>query len=130
MTTLIAIIGAVATLVSAFSVGTLIKFFVERKDGKDIMRKQVEQNTEAIKQNAVAIDELKAETQIIKAMCLGSLYDRTKYLAESYIKRGYITMQEYHDWLKYLYEPYHNGGGDGTVDYLKDKIDELPIKEI
>lgn len=122
MTTLIAIIGAVATLVSAFSVGTLIKFFVERKDGKDIMKKQVEANTEAI-------NELKKETQIIKAMCLGSLYDRTKFLAETYIKRGWVSVKEYEDWMHYLYQPYHDGGGDGTIDYLKDKLEELPNKE-
>lgn len=122
MTTLVAIIGAVATLVSAFSVGTLIKFFVERKDGKDIMKKQVEANTEAIQ-------ELKKETQIIKAMCLGSLYDRTKFLAETYIKRGWVSVKEYEDWMHYLYQPYHNGGGDGTIDYLKDKLAELPNKE-
>lgn len=122
MTTLIAIIGAIATLVSAFSVGTLIKFFVERKDNKDIMKKQVEANTEAI-------NELKAETKIIKAMCLGSLYDRTKFLAESYIKRGWVSVKEYEDWMHYLYTPYHDGGGDGTIDYLKDKLEELPNKE-
>ena len=122
MTTLVAIIGAIATLVSALSVGTLIKFFVERKDGKDIVKKQVEANTEAIK-------ELKAETQIIKAMCLGSLYDRTKFLAETYIKRGWVSVKEYEDWMHYLYQPYHNGGGDGTIDYLKDKLAELPNKE-
>ena len=119
MTTLVAIIGAIATLVSALSVGTLIKFFVERKDGKDIVKKQVEANTEAI-------EELKAETQIIKAMCLGSLYDRTKFLAETYIKRGWVSVKEYEDWMHYLYQPYHNGGGDGTIDYLKDKLAELP----
>ncbi len=122
MTTLVTIIGAVATLVSAFSVGTLIKFFVERKDGKDIMKKQVESNTEAI-------NELKKETQIIKAMCLGSLYDRTKFLAETYIKRGWVSVKEYEDWMHYLYQPYHDGGGDGTIDYLKDKLKELPNKE-
>ena len=122
MTTLIAIIGAVATLVSAFSVGTLIKFFVERKDGKDIMKKQVEANTQAI-------NELKEETKIIKAMCLGSLYDRTKILAETYIKRGWVSVNEYEDWMHYLYQPYHNGGGNGTIDYLKDKLAELPNKE-
>lgn len=121
MTTLIAIIGAVATLVSAFSVGTLIKFFVERKDGKNIMKKQVEANTEAI-------NELKEETKIIKAMCLGSLYDRTKSLAETYIKRGWVSVKEYEDWMHYLYQPYHNGGGDGTINYLKDKLAELPNK--
>lgn len=122
MTTLVAIIGAIATLVSALSVGTLIKFFVERRDGKDIMKKQVEANTEAIK-------ELKAETQIIKAMCLGSLYDRTKFIAETYIKRGWVSVKEYEEWMHYLFTPYHNGGGDGTIDYLKDKLAELPNKE-
>lgn len=121
METLIAIIGAVAAFVSALSVGTLIKFFVERKDGKDVMRKQVEANTEAIA-------EMKIEMKAIRAMCLGSLYDRTKFLGEQYIKRGYITLDEYSDWFKYLYQPYHDAGGDGTIDKIAREINKLPIE--
>lgn len=121
METLVAIIGAVATVVSAFSVGTLIKFFVERKDAKNEMRKQVEENTAAIK-------ELQKESQLVKAMCLGSLYDRTKFLGETYIKRGWISLDEYNDWFKYLYQPYHDAGGDGTVDKIVAEINKLPIE--
>lgn len=121
MTTLVAIIGAIATLVSALSVGTLIKFFVERKDSKDVSKKQTEENTKAIA-------DLKADVELIKAMSLGSLYDRTKHLAEKYIKRGSVTLQEYDDWYKYLYNPYHEAGGDGTIDKLKELMDELPMR--
>lgn len=121
MTTLLAVIAAVAGLASALSAGTLIKFGIERKDRKDMMKKQVEANTAAIK-------EMQEESKIIKAMCLGSLYDRTKYLGETYIKRGWITLSEYNDWFKYLYQPYHDAGGDGTVDKIAEEINKLPIE--
>lgn len=122
MTTLIAIIGAVAAFVSAFSVGTLIKFFVERKDEKNMTKKTTEENKQAIV-------KLNDEMTLIKAMCMGSLYDRTKFLGETYIKRGSITSAEYNDWVKYLYEPYHKGGGDGTIDKIKQEVDKLPLEQ-
>ena len=83
METLIAIIGAVATVVSAFSVGTLIKFFVERKDAKNEMRKLTEENSESLK-------KMDAEMELIKAMSLGALYDRARHLGEKYIEKSLI----------------------------------------
>ncbi len=121
MTTLIAIVGAIATLATALNVVSLVKLYFERKDNKDEMRKQVKENTAAIK-------EMQKESQLVKAMCLGSLYDRTKFLGETYIKRGWITLGEYNDWFKYLYTPYHDAGGDGTVDKIAAEINKLPIE--
>ncbi len=121
METLVAIIGAVATLVSAFSIGTLIKFFVERKDAKNEVRMLAEENATSLKR----IDE---EMKLVKAMSLGALYDRARHLGEKYIEKGFVTMQEYSDWHKYLYQPYHEAGGDGTIDKIKKELDKLPIE--
>ena len=121
METLVAIIGAVATVVSAFSVGTLIKFFVERKDAKNEMRMLTEENSTSLKR-------MDAEMKLIKAMSLGALYDRARHLGEKYIEKGFVTMQEYSDWNKYLYQPYHEAGGNGTIDKIKNELDKLPIE--
>lgn len=102
-------------------IATLIMFFVTRHDNKKGYQKQVEQNTEDI-------STIKSEMEIFSSMCLGALYDRTKYLAEFYIKKGNITLNEYNDWLKYLYEPYNKGGGDGTIDDVKEILYNLLLK--
>ena len=117
----VAIIGGVAMVISAILSGALFKFLAERKDEKEMTKKITAENKEEIQ-------NINGEMVLIKAMCMGSLYDRTKYLGETYIKRGSITSAEYSDWVKYLYEPYHNAGGDGTIDKIKAEVDKLPLE--
>jgi len=114
----VAIISGLAMILSG---GALIKFLIERKDDKEMVKRSTEENTEEIR-------NINGEMVLIKAMCMGSLYDRTKYLGETYIKRGSISSAEYSDWVKYLYEPYHNAGGDGTIDKIKAEVDKLPLE--
>ena len=53
------------------------------------------------------------------------LYDRIKHLAKTYIKRGYITVEEYED-LKRMHKVYHNEmNGNGFLDGLMNEIEEL-----
>ena len=53
------------------------------------------------------------------------LYDRIKHLAKSYIKRGYITVEEYED-LKRMHEVYHdNLEGNGFLDAVMDEVRKL-----
>lgn len=53
------------------------------------------------------------------------LYDRIKHLAKSYIKRGYITVEEYED-LKRMHKVYHdNLDGNGFLDSLMEEVDKL-----
>lgn len=125
--TIIAIIAAVAGLASAFSVGSLIKLHFERKDSKDEARQKVYEHTEEIKDLRGDISTMGDRMELIEAMCLGSLYDRSKFLGEQYIARGHITTDEYEDWLKYLYEPYHRAGGDGTIDRIKAELDRMSM---
>lgn len=120
MEVLVGILGAIAALASAFSIGQLIIDRRNRKEKKDEMMRMVKEHDKDIK-------DLKGSNDLIMRMAMGSLYDRAKHLGEQYIKRGWITMQEYSDWVKYLYQPYKDAKGDGTIDKIASEINELPI---
>lgn len=62
-------------------------------------------------------------------LILGLAYREITELCIKYIERGYITTDEYEDLLKYLFTPYKELGGDGTVEKLVDEVKKLPIKE-
>lgn len=118
---LVGILGAIAALASAFSIGQLIIDHRNRKEKKDEMMLMVKEHDKDIK-------DLKEENELIKRMVLGSLYDRAKHVGEQYITRGWISMQEFSDWNKYLYQPYKDAGGDGTIDKIAAEINKLPIE--
>ena len=53
------------------------------------------------------------------------LYDRIKHLAKSYIKRGWISVEEYED-LKRMHSVYHDDlGGNGFLDAIMEEVDKL-----
>lgn len=53
------------------------------------------------------------------------LYDRIKHLAKAYIKRNYITVEEYED-LKRMHVVYHdNLNGNGFLDAIMDEVRKL-----
>lgn len=118
---LVGILGAIAALASAFSIGQLIIDRRNRKEKKDEMMLMVKEHDKDIK-------DLKEENELIKRMVLGSLYDRAKHVGEQYINKGWISMQEYSDWNKYLYQPYKDAGGDGTIDKIAAEINKLPVE--
>jgi len=65
-----------------------------------------------------------AKTELL----VGLAHDRILYLGESYIERGWITVQEYENLHDYLYKPYAACGGNGTAKVVIDKVKQLPIK--
>ena len=44
-----------------------------------------------------------------------------------YINRGYITFDEYEDFMKYLCEPYATFGGNGMADKIIDQVKKLDV---
>ena len=53
------------------------------------------------------------------------MYDRIKHLAKSYIKRSWISVEEYED-LKRMHSVYHNElRGNGFLDALMAEVDQL-----
>lgn len=61
-------------------------------------------------------------------MLVGLGHDRIMYLGCEYIKRGYITTDEYENLLTYLYGPYEAMGGNGSAKRIMDEVKKLPIK--
>lgn len=62
-------------------------------------------------------------------MILGLGHDRILALCSEYIARGSITQTEYENLNKYLYKPYIDLGGNGTVQHMKAQVDKLPVRE-
>lgn len=45
-----------------------------------------------------------------------------------YIDRGYVTKDEYEDFVKYLYSPYAVFGGNGLAEKIFKEVTNLPIR--
>ena len=59
-------------------------------------------------------------------MILGIGYQQIRTIGKEYIDRGWISLDEYNDFIKYLYEPYKAMGGDGSADRIKATLSHLP----
>lgn len=62
-------------------------------------------------------------------LLIGLGHDRIFSLAGEYIKRGYITKDEYDNLNTYIYQPYKKRGGNGTGEKLMKEVERLPLKE-
>ena len=73
-------------------------------------------------------EEIKALQNNVNALIVADrtiLYDRIKHLAKSYIKRGWISVEEYED-LKRMHKVYHDEmHGNGFLDGIMNEIEEL-----
>ena len=63
-------------------------------------------------------------------MLLGIGHDRIIWLCLKYIERGWITKDEYEDLRDYLYAPYKDMGGNGTVEKLMAEVEKLPVRNV
>lgn len=61
-------------------------------------------------------------------LLLGLACDRIVHLGMSYIKRGWITKDEYETLHDYLWLPYQANGGNGTAARVMDEVDKLEIR--
>jgi hypothetical protein len=64
-----------------------------------------------------------AKTQLM----LGLAHNQIVAMGTAYLSRGYITIDEFEDLQKYLYQPYHTFGGNGTAEKVMDAVNRLPI---
>ena len=63
-------------------------------------------------------------------LLLGISHDRIMFLSRQYIERGYITPEEYENLIVYMYDPYIQRGGNGSVKHMiEDKVKQLPMQK-
>jgi hypothetical protein len=70
-------------------------------------------------------DTKSATTQLL----LGLAHDRIIFLGMAYINKGYITKDEYDDFVKYLYMPYSKFGGNGLAEKIMNEVSQLPFQD-
>lgn len=99
---IIAAIGAGAGL--SASVVSLVTFLISRADKKSSKRT--------------------AESD----MLMGLGHDRIVFLGSEYVKRGYITKDEYENLHEYLFKPYLELGGNGTAQKIMNEVEKLDMK--
>ena len=62
-------------------------------------------------------------------LIMGLGFSEIERKAKLYIEKGSISTDEYQDFVKYLYTPYHDMGGDGTAERLMKEVEKLPIRK-
>lgn len=75
------------------------------------------------------LDKKSTRTNASTQLLLGLAHDRIIYLGRHYIDRGYITLDEYEDFIRYLWEPYSKFGGNGLADRVMREVSLLPFAE-
>lgn len=68
-------------------------------------------------------DKKSATTQLL----LGLAHDRIIFLGMTHINKGWITKDEYDDFVKYLYVPYARFGGNGLAEKIMNEVSQLPF---
>ena len=62
-------------------------------------------------------------------MLIGLGHDRVVSLGMKYIRRGWITQDEYENLYEYLYKPYEDLGGNGSAKRIMEEVNKLPIRD-
>ncbi len=64
-----------------------------------------------------------------KDLLAGLAHDRLMHLGMVYVDRGFITEDEYENYIVWLYEPYEALGYNGVVKRIKQEVDKLEVKK-
>lgn len=62
-------------------------------------------------------------------LLIGLAHDRIIFLAMSYVRRGWLTQDEYNNLHDYLFVPYQKLGGNGTAERVMKEVAKLEIKD-
>lgn len=62
-----------------------------------------------------------------REMIRGLAHDRVVHVGKGYIRRGYLTLDEYEDFMEYLARPYQSMGGNGLAERVILEVQHLPI---
>lgn len=62
-------------------------------------------------------------------LLIGIAHDRIIFLGMSYVRRQWLTQDEYNNLHDYLYVPYKKLGGNGTAERVMKEVAKLPIRD-
>lgn len=62
-------------------------------------------------------------------LLMGIAYSEIIRRSEHYIHKGYISVDEYNELNRYLFEPYQEMGGNGTAQKLMREVQQLPTSK-
>ncbi len=65
---------------------------------------------------------------LTKDLLMGLAHDRLMYLGMLYIDKGYVTEDEYENYMDWLYKPYKELGYNGVVKKIAESVDKLEIR--
>lgn len=63
-------------------------------------------------------------------LMMGLAYEKIVTLGVSYIQRGYVSKDEYEEYLKYFVEPYKAMGGNGVAERIATEVASLPFRTV
>lgn len=96
------------------------------KDIEDLLS----ENKLSIQRVEELVTQLESKLQIALYSDRVVLKDRIKFIALSYLKRGYISMEDKHN-LNEMWHIYHfDLGGNGDLDDIMHMVEDLPLKEL
>lgn len=93
-------------------VNSITAYFIERRKQKD--------NSQNITK-----DEFDAVVKGLRGLLYGELEQRCSH----FIQQGKISAGELNDLRKYYFEPYKSLQGDGTIDKLMQRVENLEITD-
>lgn len=62
-------------------------------------------------------------------MLVGLVQDQIVTRGRTYLARGWVTAEEYDNFVRYLYKPYVAGGGNGLAEKIMKDVQRLPMHE-
>lgn len=63
-------------------------------------------------------------------LLMGLAYDKIVTVGMAYIQRGWVSKDEYEEYLKYLVQPYKEMGGNGVADRISTEVGSLPFRTV
>ena len=93
-------------------VNSITAYFLERRKKKD-------------DNGTISKEDFEAVVKGLRGLLYGELENRCSH----YIKEGHISAGELNDLRKYYFEPYKSLKGDGTIDRLMERVENLDIIE-
>lgn len=72
--------------------------------------------------------KLREKNSATSRLLMGLAHDKLLHLGMSHLQNGFITKEDYDDLQHYLYVPYIEMGGNGTVERVMREVARLPLK--